>query len=470
MHIIFSITISRKKLSLTVKNESGIRLANYFFESNSNLTDRDEYIITPLLTVWSILDLARASSISIQYDLSIAQGKYVTSMVELCMKAYAELYGIPYPIIYFDQEVKDSKWMLTERKIPILGFSGGRDSFLTKLILEELNIDYETFTVNFEQEIEDRDSRIDVTYLSDDASKFKISNAESIERASVNHQADDVHLTFITPLLKNKNTYNSEVLVGLPLEAVLANDDINYVPTETYASLEILKKFLISAGFQKVRFLSLISPLHSTAIYRMIEDLSLKSKGKTLDSCWNSFSFENDVQCGCCIKCQRIKYIYRKVYDEEILEYAPFLSLEEDHLFSSVCNMELLENVHLSYFVDNQINHLCGPYASELSRLYEGLGYNKRSCNEIRYYDIRLPASEKILGDILKIVELNEGFPKIKPSLSYMHIPFNELLPHDILNGICEKVNIVNYKLVFKNYNIYRTLFDYWLSTSRNFI
>lgn len=458
----------------------GVIVSEYFIQLQENFDERSFYIATPLLAFWSSIDLSLVTDIYFDFELSLFQINYIERMFELAMLSYQDIYEIPSPSLFFPKNVPNKSWPINEREGGYLGYSGGRDSFLTDQMLQDLLISYEKFKVCFESERKEEIARIDFTIQNKEFyNKISISQINKKKNLISFHEADDVHITFIAPLLLKKKSYFKSVFVGLPFEAIESNEGKSYTPTETTESLQILTTFIQSLGHSEYSLVSIISGLHSLAVYNFLCKFKSKEVCYSLDSCWLSFSFKNNQQCGCCMKCQRIKYIFKQTQDIDFLPFAPNLNIDTKTLFSSNIRMDqkVVNQFKDSFLINDKVKRLTGPYFKQVIDFFNAQGWNIIELEELKYEDLSHEPNPEIISTIKDIVEFNSSSslksnvdPEENICISYF--PFYTFLPIDFYQSI-QGSSVLHealdskpelLELVFKNFNQYSDLFKFWLS------
>lgn len=477
MLLTLKVNSTDKKIEIEAFSNSEL-IATYFMQTRIQIGEKEKYMSIPLLAFWAAIDLGNIKEILFDFALSTEQRKYISKMFKLCFKTYSQLHSLKIPKLIFSKEQNSKKWDVIEEHGGYLGYSGGRDSHLSKLILDKLEIKYEKYKVCFENDLTNELLRVD----------YKINHSKtydimSISKCSTNsyivplHQADDVHLTFIAPLLSNTKKAYDSVFVGLPLEVIESSNGLNYVPTETYESIIILEEFIKSLGHKKFKVLSIIAGLHSLSVYKMIPLIEKNHATTKLDSCWYSYSFRDNQQCGCCIKCQRVKYIDKVLYKTDIMTFAPSLPIEPSFLFSTNLkinqdNCKKFENI----VVDNQkIRKFHGQYHDTLLRLYKSLDWDVELMPSFSYENLRHLDTDELTNRIQEILRHNivdtEENPEI---LNHIILPMFSYVSPDNYSSLVKSRALIEalkndpskIKDIFTNYDQYTELFNFWLDLS----
>lgn len=340
----------------------GHRLAEYCMETVDALSGVGERLLDTTLTLWGLLDFCLSDENRIGFSLTADEEDYIRNTYRYCTTLYTENYSIPVAEVAFAEQAEKIRFVtrpMTDQYY--LGYTGGKDSTLCKLLLEDLGKDIVYYSVSYDDDAVRGEGRI-FCRICDQAlyDRYTITGYKATSDLISFQQADDIHVTFIAPYLYGHAQYPANLAVGLPYDAVhtFASGVADLVPTETLKSIEYLERLMHSYGYTQYRVVSPVASLHTFGIYCLLEKIIGLDALMKLDSCWETTA-EKTEPCGMCPKCQRLKYVFRNCFSMDYLPEVPLLNITSaDFLFGSIHACQLLRQFSPEQVGSHQFLHI----------------------------------------------------------------------------------------------------------------
>jgi hypothetical protein len=475
-------------------------ISEYKYTSKKIVSALGQKLINATLINWSISDICFANKIYIDQDLDQFQIKYLESMFNLSTSLYEKIYKNKPAKIIFNKTTKKRtlKKSLDLKNYYEVMYSGGKDSLLSTFVLQESNLEYQTYTLSYDQ-----DGKINKNHhadISDNILNYKLYSAVSIEGAikknglPIFHHSDDIHTTFISPFTFKRDYYSNKIVVGLPWDALhsFKNDIPDLVPSETEQALLILEKFINSYVNSDIKFLSPIAGFHPYAVFDYLKNKLGLDKVLDIDSCWYSNQF-NGKQCGCCQKCQKFKLQCLQLYGKEVFPHSPILN---DHLptsiFSSFYGSYLaqyfLDSAYTKYWtdkhVDRHLKHFINFYKNYNLKQFEAQN-NDQVLELFKKFYLNSTTENKIKNYIATQIEYDySSIPELMSNDLDFTFPFEKGFNWNRKNSLIQSMGQIDLydskKNMWFTYSInqnsnyhFKTprnkLFEFWLE-SENFI
>ncbi len=328
-------------------------IADYCMEITKTPTSIGERLVFTTLTLWSLLDFCLSNRNVINNFFLDFEKEYIANTYYYCTRLYKENYGLSLATLLFNSEntLHIENFIQPGTNISMtqeyfLGYTGGKDSTLCKILLEETNKTVVLYHVSYDDDLTTGEGRIFCRIIDTELyKKYTITGYKSNSRLISFQQADDIHVTFIAPYIYPRKNYPSYLAVGLPFDAVhcFRSGVPDLVPTETLISCRLLEELMHQYGFKSYHIVSPIASLHTFGIYQLLAKRNGFNALLSLDSCWETTSI-NTTPCGMCPKCQRLKYIFHHVFAYDYLPDIPMLQIDNaDFLFGSIHAMQLLK-------------------------------------------------------------------------------------------------------------------------------
>jgi len=327
--------------------DMGRPTAEYCMETVGALSEAGQRLLNTTLTAWGLLDFCLSPGNRVDFPLTEPERRYIQDTYRYCTKLYAENYGLAVAPLEFAPEKTAPEYPLqTMTEQFFLGYTGGKDSTLCKLLLQELGKEIVYYSVSYDDDATRGYGRIFNRILDPELyNRHTITGYKANSDYIAFQQADDIHVTFIAPYLYPRSSYPGNLAVGLPYDAVhtFASGVPDLVPTETLQSVEYLESLMHSYGFSAYRVVSPVASLHTFGIYRLLSSLIGMEGLMALDSCWEQTE-QHPEPCGMCPKCQRLKYVFKHCFCLDYLPQTPLLHITGgDFLFGSIHASQLLE-------------------------------------------------------------------------------------------------------------------------------
>lgn len=336
-------------------------ICEYCIDTTNNLTYVGERLAFTTLTLWAMLDFCLAENLFVDLDLSNFEKKYITNCFGYCTRLYKNNYNLEIAKIHFLKEINLAKFQnINMENKYFLGFTGGKDSTLCKILLEELEKNIVNYSVSYDDDKTIGEGRIYNNIINRDVyNKFTITGYKANSNIISFQQADDIHITFIAPYLYNREEYPANLVVGLPYDAIhtFKTGEPDLVPTETFKSINMLEELMHNYGFNEFQVISPIATLHTFGVYYLLNQIIGIKELLNLDSCWETNS-ENKEPCGMCPKCQRLKYVFKNCFNYDYLSNYPMLNINSaDFLFGSIHANELIKKYGYEVVSTKQFLH-----------------------------------------------------------------------------------------------------------------
>lgn len=347
-------------LKIKVLNDNDL-ICEYCIDTTKKLTEVGERLGYTTLTLWALLDFCLAKNISVDLYLINFEKKYILDCYDYCTRLYANNYNLKIAKLFFSKETEPIKF----KNIPMLneyflGFTGGKDSTLCKILLDDLKKSVVNYNVSYDDDITIGEGRIYCKIINKNVyNKYTITGYKINSNIISFQQADDIHITFIAPYLYERNEYPANVVVGLPYDAVhsFKSGEPDLVPTETFKSINMLEVLMHNYGFNNYKVISPIATLHTFGVYSLLSKIIGINELLKLDSCWETNSEKKDP-CGTCPKCQRLKYVFQNCFNYNYLGKYPTLNITSaDFLFGSIHANELIKKYGYEFVKSHQFIH-----------------------------------------------------------------------------------------------------------------
>ncbi|WP_392445819.1 hypothetical protein ACF3OF_02390 [Sneathia vaginalis] len=364
MKVYIKSEINNDKIKIIAFDDYEIISEYILLYNNKNNSDKNIIeILKNTMISWAIVDLCFADKIIIKDYLDDICSEYISNNYILSKKIYEKIYGKKCGSLEIKKSIKNDcnttyEYILDPNKY-IIGFSGGKDSTLCKFFLEEMNMDYSTYKVDYDSE--QFSGFAHYSQIVKNNLKYEKYHSPKIVNF-ISREADDIHVTFALSLLNNEKIGN--LVVGLPWDAVHVFNDgtTDLVPTETAMSIKILEKYIKDKGIKNFKILSPLASLHSFGVYELI--YRLFNNYHEYLSCWDGNFLNVNKNCGSCLKCQRTKYILKKGFNEEYVKEIPILGINDPIFkYGSYFANELekyfsIEDIKTSCFIDEDVEYL----------------------------------------------------------------------------------------------------------------
>ncbi|MEC1178648.1 hypothetical protein P9B03_09160 [Metasolibacillus meyeri] len=411
-------------------------ICTYNFYSEKKPHNMGKELILATLTSWATIDLCFVDLIEIQYPLTQVSQDYILKHFNYIMPNYEYTHNNDRAKISFTYPASDissfEKLVLDKEKY-LLGYTGGKDSTLCNIILQEAGKQVTYYTISYDDDNHAKDGHIDISiknkYLYEKLSRLGIEKNSNYVSF---HQADDIHPTFVAPYYDLNSTTPANLVVGLPWDVIHSFKDgyTDLVPTETYGSICILEEFYKDLGISNFRVISPIAVLHSFGVYQAVKQLIGFDRLMSLDSCWNSYMFKGE-QCGTCPKCQRLKVIYEYSFNSDYLDWAPSININIENLFGSIYATSVL-NKHMDiqwnkgFILDWESLKLVDEFLPTLMKLLNFPLINGENLQINFKSDVQL--TEELIKDIVSKININYNNLLDKPISEIMvpWLPFEE--------------------------------------------
>lgn len=366
------------KIYLTCSNQDQYLKINAFIDNeliceyrliySTEFTDSGLEINKATLLSWATIDLM-VLPIHINFSLPDQSKKYILSHYEFVKKTYVHFYNVVAGDLSFEETYQFSaKKINLKSEHLFMGDTGGKDSTLTKFILSKTNYVPKYFKVSYDNDSHARDGHIDCNIINKDLYElYSLSGFKKRGNFISSSQADDIHVTFSAPFINVTEGFPQGIVAGIPWECVksISNEVGELVPTETAVSLKLYMDMCSAFGLNGFKFYSPLAGLHTFAIYRLLNDIFGRDYLKSLDSCWNSYHIQGNP-CGFCPKCYRIKFIFKKVFNENYMPSSPELNnVGADFIFGSLHGMaalDIYESVDKIFFYQKELLFLYEPF------------------------------------------------------------------------------------------------------------
>lgn len=349
-------------------------------------------LVLATLTSWATIDLCFTGSLEISYSVSRASYDYIVNHFNYIMPTYEKVHQKCRSLLTFSNNVYDLVPLEQNflcKDTYLLGFTGGKDSTLCRIILERAEKKVAHYYVSYDTDVHAPDGHIEVV-VHNYALYEQFSLTEQKKRSEVVsfHQADDIHVTFAAPYYDLPLSTPSNLVVGLPWDVIHCFEGgyTDLVPTESYGSICILTSLFAQLGLSDFRIISPIAVLHSLGVYQAVNQVIGFNNLLKLDSCWNSYLFGGE-QCGTCPKCQRLKVIYKHSFQYEYLNWIPDIFFENtDFLFGSIYATESLnKHSHIKWDKSLLLDDISISFADEfVPILYDLLNFELKDVSNLQ--------------------------------------------------------------------------------------
>lgn len=375
------------RLKKSVKNneikiialENDITICEYICQFSMQLNDIGSDLIGTTLLSWATIDLSVCSKIEIDEKLTKCEKEYIENNYNYCTPIYKVIYNYNPGRLIFHEEMNGrytNKKMVETYK---LVYTQGKDSTLCKEILTAAKKKIDYYKVSYDDDVPSENGHIFCNIVNKRLyDEFTINGLKENSPIISFHQADDIHVTFACAYAFESDYYSQYLALGLPWDAIHSFDDDtpDLVPTETLKSLHFFEILLEKYGFQDFRIISPIASLHTFGVYNVLSKKIGKNEVMNLDSCWDSYRYNNQP-CGYCPKCQRIKKVFKDCFNINYIPSVPNLGIESaDFLFGSIHAMEILdffpvEDIMNSALIDDCSLKLSGEFIEFLESNYD---------------------------------------------------------------------------------------------------
>lgn len=343
-------------------------ICDYIVDTENKCTSQGMELLKGTLLSWATLDFCFIKNIDIVSSIDKFTLEYIKDMYYLATKTYQKMYSKSIAKVNVEKKYVlqgDFEEIVLDKNKFLLGYSGGKDSSLVKRILELSNKKFDTYKVSYDEDDSSRFGHIYQNIYNNNLYMYSLSMIKNTSDIFNVQQADDIHTTYIMPFLSANNKVPGNLVVGIPWEALHVDKNLNpdMVPTETYYATKILRNFFNNINIKNFNVYSPISVFHTAGVYNILSQIIGFNNLIELDSCWD---FNYQGACGSCLKCQKIKMIYKKYFDYDYLEWTPRLDfLPSVFLYSSFADEYL--NVYKidkfnSLLLDDESIDFCGPF------------------------------------------------------------------------------------------------------------
>lgn len=347
-------------------------ICEYCMEVTDIVSNVGVRIIYTTLCAWAVLDFCLLATISIEVNFFDFEKEYIENLYNFCCKLYKNNFNLDVATLKFENQYNYFPYMEKNMNDEFfLGYTGGKDSTLSKILLNDLNKKINYYEVSYDNNTVRGYGRIFNSIFN---KKIYKENSITGYKESSNlvsfHQADDIHVTFVAPYIYDRNIFPSNIAVGLPYDAIhsFENGIPDLVPTETLESLKYLEKLMHNYGFNKYKIVSPIGTLHTFGVYNLLSKIIDIDKLLQLDSCWE-YQYNNNP-CGMCPKCQRLKFVLKKCFNIDYLPNVPLLNItSSDFLFGSIHANKLIKENEIGIVLNNQIFHDDLSFENEFTEL-----------------------------------------------------------------------------------------------------
>lgn len=429
-------------------------ICEYCIDTTKKVSQIGERLGFTTLTLWAMLDFCLTNTLLINLDLLDFERKYIEDCFNFCTKLYKNNYNLEIAKILFlnNNETKQNKSINMQDKY-FLGFTGGKDSTLCKILLEELQKNVVNYNVSYDDDITIGEGRIYNSIRDKDIyNKFTITGYKSNSNIISFQQADDIHVTFVAPYLYEREDYPANLAVGLPYDAIhcFKTGEPDLVPTETFKSISMLENLMHNYGFNDFKVVSPIATLHTFGVYSLLKQIIGLNELMKLDSCWETNS-ENKKPCGMCPKCQRLKYVFKNCFGYDYLEDYPTLNITSaDFLFGSIHANELLKKYGYNFVSTRQFLHPDLGISNEFVDLIKNK-YKFDICNTPNINFVQDNQTwDNILEQIVSIIGLDYRMFSDKKinSSKVKYLPFEKYYNWGRVNFVSECYDILNSEIL----------------------
>ncbi|MCL9971753.1 hypothetical protein MX569_14485, partial [Anoxybacillus kestanbolensis] len=412
-----------------------------------------------------------AHSITFDYKLLQPSIDYIQKIYKYVSKSYIYYYSLEKcSELVFTESGHSCFISISMKNGAYLGYSGGKDSTLCKLLAEKNNENLEYYHMSFDSDKSNKDYHLEKRVLNQRINEsLTFEGHEMKSNLFVSHQADDIHVVFAAPYFNVNERSNKRLLVGIPWDNI--NDVIiqlpnntdkvgDFVPTETYTSLKIFEQYMRAMGLVNFEIVSPIASLHSYGVYKILSELRSVNFVKSLESCWYSWLYKEKF-CGTCPKCQRVMRIFKEVFNEQISAEVPILEVDATaQLFGSIATEILLnnyENISSSLLLSKASRELSKEYIDVLKSIWK---FEEQEITElVSTYSNKLTLDK--IKNLIKGINGDIDYDKLSDlkihSESVPYLPFENFCEWNRSNMILNcysHVAFVNYESPYKESTI----------------
>lgn len=340
-HIFLQCDVSDHGLSVSAYTEDTEIIARYEFYCLKRASSVGQEIVKATLLSWATIDLCFCKRIQIKADLSQAAMDYIKNHYKYVVATYKNIYQRDTADLLLSSQCIElgDPFVSLNLNDYYLGYTGGKDSTLCKLILEAAGKNIVPYKVSYDDYEHEADGHIELAVINKEKyNSISVAETKMSSEIISFHQADDIHVTFAAAYYSQQNGMPANLAVGLPWDVIhtFKSGLTELVPTETYGSIQILTEMFHTLGISDFTITSPIATLHTFGVYRLLADIIGLENVLELDSCWNSNLFEGKP-CGVCAKCQRLKVIYSQCFNLDYIPDAPKLDIRSaDFIFGSL--------------------------------------------------------------------------------------------------------------------------------------
>ncbi|MRG28808.1 hypothetical protein [Laceyella tengchongensis] len=358
-----------------------VHLGRYQFLSEKKPHPIGIELVRATLLSWATIDLCFAQEVVLSDDLDPRVVIYIQQHYDLVTRTYTHLYGRPTASLLFKKigDEQQTPFFYLDSNAYFLGYTGGKDSTLCQILLDVAQVKTVHYLVTYDNDQHSEEGHINFV-LSQPEEYYKVSVVGANRQlGNVSfHQADDIHVTFAAPYFDLNSSKPAYLAVGLPWDVIhtFPNEGLcDLVPTETYCSLKILMDLFHALNVVNFKLISPIASLHTVGVYQVLSKILGIEKLMELDSCWHSYLFQGKP-CGCCPKCQRLKFIFEYCFNQDYLSWSPTLKIESGNfLFGSLYAWQSINqhpDINWSQYslVDVESTKFSGPFIEILKEKY----------------------------------------------------------------------------------------------------
>lgn len=185
-------------VKIVVRDQHNTELCRYVFQHKKAFNKIGRDLIKTTLISWATLDFCKSDYIEINIDLFDFEKEYIISNYEFCVQTYCKIYDFQPAKLVFNNKITKKQFDIQKQENSyFLGYTCGKDSTLSKFLLEHENEKINYYKVSYDDDNPAEDGHIFCEIKNEKYFEFTITGLKEQSDIVSCQQADDIHVTLV---------------------------------------------------------------------------------------------------------------------------------------------------------------------------------------------------------------------------------------------------------------------------------